>query len=471
MENFDLLIIGGGPAAVTIAKTIQDKMKVAIIRPEDHSMIYCAMPYAIEKLISLEKTLKEDTVVTNEKVELIRDKVISVNFENKTVATEKNIIISYDKLVIATGANPILPPIEGHDLNNVMTFKTEENLREIMTKVDNGLKKAVIIGAGAIGIELAQALNERNVETHLVDMAKHVLPNMVDTEMIKEAQESLVKSGINLHLESKVEALKGTKTVKEVILGENQSIKFNLSDNTNSSDGEEIPGLVVFAVGMKPNVQMFNNTNLKIERDGIVVNNKMETNINDVYAVGDCCQFTSGITGEVLSGKLATNAVPMGKILAQNILGKNTVYSGFFNGAATKINDYFIGGTGFSEEAAKRFFDIETGNANLTTAFPIMPSAKKVKLKLIVDSKTRKVVGGQFISGMPVADKVDQITMAIQYGITIDQLASFSYSSQPYQSFYPANNLIIKAAEEILKKLDNKQTKLEEDILTSVCAN
>ncbi|MEA3503638.1 MAG: FAD-dependent oxidoreductase [Bacteroidota bacterium] len=459
MKRLDLLVIGGGPAAVTIAKTIKDKMTVGIIRPEDHSMIYCAMPYAIEELLPLEKTLKNDSVVTDEKVELIRDKVVSVNFEEKIVTTEKGDTIGYEKLVIATGANPILPPIKGSNLNNVMTFKTEENLKEIMNTIDNGLKKAVVIGAGAIGIELAQALNERKVETHLVDMAEHVLPNMVDSEMIEEAQNSLSKSGVYLHLKSKVEALKGDDVVTEVVLGNDSSIKFDES------------GLVVFAVGMKPNVEMFKNTNLAVERDGIVINNRMETNIKDVYAVGDCCQFTSGISGEVLSGKLATNAVPMGKVLAKNLLGEDRVYSGFYNGAATKINEYFIGGTGFSETAAKKMFDVEIGYANLTTAFPVMPGAKKVTLKLIVDRKTRKVVGGQFISGEPVADKVDKITMAIQYGITVDQLVNFSYSSQPYQSFFPANNLIVQASENILKVFNNKEKELKRELVAATCSN
>ncbi|OQY09349.1 MAG: FAD-dependent pyridine nucleotide-disulfide oxidoreductase [Fusobacteriia bacterium 4572_132] len=446
MEKLNLVIIGGGPAAITIAKTIQDRMNVTIIRPEDHSMVYCAMPYAIEELLTLEKTLKQDKIVTETGAKLVRDKVVSVDFDKKNVVTEKNQTISYDKLIIATGANPILPPIEGYKFNNVMTFKTEEDLKRVMNLVDNGLKKAVVIGAGAIGIELSQALNERKVETHLVDMAESVLPNMVDIDMIKAPQEALAELGINLHLKSKVEALKGKDKAESVVLGENKIINLDSIDS-------DVAGLVVFAVGMKPTVGIFKDTALEIERDGIVINNKMETNISDVYAIGDCCQFTSGISGEVISGKLATNAVPMGRVLANNLLGENREYPGFYNGAATKIEKFFIGGTGFSESIAKKQFDIVVGYAEFTTAFPIMPSAKKVKLKLIADKATHKILGAQFISGEPVADKVDKITMAIQFGITVEQLTSFSYSSQPYQSFYPAHNLIVKAAEEILKKL------------------
>ncbi len=452
MKKFDLLVIGGGPAAITIAKVIQDKMKVGIIRPEDYSMIYCAMPYVIERLLPLEKTLKKDSLITDENVELIRDKAISIDFEDRVVKTEKNGEISYKKLVLATGANPVLPPIEGCGLNNVMTFKTEKDLKKITKLVDSGLKKVVVIGSGAVGIELAQALNERKVETHLVDMAEQILPNLVDYEMIEKVQESLVNSSINLHLSSKVEALKGVDTVEEVVLENKQRIRFGSLDERRDSDGKELSGLVIFAVGTKPNVELFEGTDLEIGRDGIIINNKMETNIEDVYAIGDCCQFISGISGETLSGKLATNAVPMGRVLANNLLGGDRVYQGFFNGSATKINDYFVGGTGFVENEAKKFYDIEIGYAQFTTIFPVMPGAKKVRLKLIADKKTHKIVGGQVVSGEPVTDKVDKITMAIQYGITLEQLVGFSYSSQPYQSGFPSNNLIVKAAEEILKK-------------------
>ena len=456
MDKFDILIIGGGPAAITIAKTIQNKMTVGIIRPEDHSMVYCAMPYAIEGLLPIEKTFKKDAIVTDEKAVLIRDKATKVNFDAKTVATEKNGGISYEKLIIATGATPILPPIEGHDLKGVMTFKTETDLKKIMGLVDNGLKKAVVVGAGAIGIELALALNERKVETHLIDMADYVLPNMVDYEMVEEAQESLVKSGMHLHLKSKVTSLKGTEYVKKVFLENAKIIHFDRLNDGSEIDSSKLTSLIVFAVGMKPDVELFEDTDLEIDRDGIVINSKMETNIKDVYAIGDCCQFTSGITGEILSGKLATNAVPMGRVLANNFLGKNRVYPGFFNGAATKINNYFIGSTGLSENAARKSFNIEIGYAEFTTAFPIMPSAKKVRLKLIADKKSHKIVGGQFVSGAPVADKVDQVTMAVQYGITVEQLVNFSYAAQPYQSFFPAHNLIVKAAEEILNKINDK---------------
>jgi NADH dehydrogenase/NADH oxidase (H2O2-forming) len=207
-------------------------------------------------------------------------------------------------------------------------------------------------------------------------------------------------------------------------------------------------GLVVFAVGMRPNVELFKNTRLAIERDGIIVNEKMETSIKGVYAAGDCVQFVSGITRKITSGKLATNAVPMARVVAANLLGGNQTYKGFFNGAATKVENLFLGGSGISEKFSREICEVSVGYSELTTTFPIMPEAKNVRLKLITDKNTRKIIGGQVVSGTPSADKIDLITMAIQHGLTVDDLMDFSYSAQPYQSFFPASNLLVAAAED-----------------------
>jgi NADH dehydrogenase/NADH oxidase (H2O2-forming) len=450
-KKFDVLIIGGGPAAITIVKTLAGKKKAAVIRPEDHSMIYCAMPYVIEKTLPMEKTFKKDDLVTGTGAALIRDTVTGVDFEAKTVVTASGATYGYDKLVIATGASPFLPPVPGRDLEGVMTFKTEADLRKIHAGTENGLRRAVVVGAGAIGIELAQALRSVGMETHLVDMETQVLPNLVDGDMAKEAQERLAAIGINLHLGERVTALKGEKAVRELVLHSGKSIP--LHSNGNGGSTHEGSAVVIFAVGVKADVNLFKGTGLEIGPDGIVVNERMETNVKDVYAAGDCVQFTNAITGDITNGKLATNAVPMGRVAAKNLLGEDATYKGFFNGAATKVEDLFIGGTGLSEKSAVGKFDIVTGTAELTTKFPIMPGASKVRLKLIADQNTGRILGGQVSGGAPLADKVDLITMAVQNGLTLDEAAMFSYSSQPYQSFFPADNLLVAAARDAKKQL------------------
>lgn len=445
MEKFELLIIGGGPAAITVAKNIGKKRKTAIIRPEDHSMIYCAMPYAIEGILETEKTLKSDSIVTDVGVELIRDYATDIDFDNKTVKTSSGESYRYEDLVIATGADPILPHIEGSHLEGVMTFKTENDLKTIVNKIKAKVKEAVVVGAGAIGIELALSLDEIGIKTHLVDMFNRILPNMMGVDMIEPVEKELrKKSGITFHLGERVSSMHGDSHVEKLCFESGRKIAFKNKP------------LVIFAVGMRPTVDFLRGTQLKIGRTGIIVDDMMKTNIDHVYAVGDCCEFHSAITGIVTLGKLATNAVPMGRLLAKNLLGDNRKYSGFYNGVATKIKNYYVGSTGLSEKAAKALeYDYIVGEAKFSTAFPIMPFAKEVKVKLIADRDSLMIIGGQVVSGVPVTDKIDQITMAIQYGINVSQLAQLSYSSQPYQSFFPANNLLAHACEMIINRMED----------------
>lgn len=442
MNKFDVIVIGGGPTAITLAKSLKRKKTLGVIRPEDHSMIYCAMPYAIEGVLLAEKTLKPDTHVTDEGGIIIRDSVKSVDFNEKVVYTQKGESYSYEELVIASGADPILPPIEGSQLDGVMTFKTEIDLKRIIELVQIGLREAVVVGAGAIGIELAQALHKVGAKTHLIDMFPTILPNMMDEELIQPVQAELESSGVHLHMNQKVSKLLGKEHVERLEFESGESITFSTKP------------LVVFAVGMRASIDFLKDSPLEIGRTGILVDNHMRTNLPGVYAAGDCCEFSSAITGDVILGKLATNAVPMGRVLGQNLAGGNRAYPGFYNGAATKVLQYFVGSTGLSEKLAQtKGYDYAVGKVKFTTAFPIMPFTKDITVKLLVDKKTRLVLGGQVVSGEPVTDKVDQITMAIQFGVTVDQLAQFSYSSQPYQSYFPANNLLVQAAESILAQL------------------
>lgn len=200
-------------------------MRVGIIRPEDHSLVYCAMPYVIENKVPLEKTLKSDALITDSGADLIRGHVSRVNFADKTVTLENNEVIGYTRLIIATGAVPVLPSIPGNNLDGVLTFKVREDLDSIQTAIEeHKIKQAVVVGAGAIGIELAQALNETKVDCHLVDVAEHVLPNLVDADFVEDLQQELKQSGIKLILKGKVIEIAGNECAESVMLDNGESM-------------------------------------------------------------------------------------------------------------------------------------------------------------------------------------------------------------------------------------------------------
>ena len=454
MNRYQVVVIGGGPAGITLAKILGKKKSMAVVRPEDFSMVYCAMPYVIEGILPIEKTFKKDNLVIDAGAELIRSAARKIDFENKVVHLDDSTEIGYDKIILATGAVPFIPPIPGVELGGVLGFKTEEDMRAINRMIENGATGAVVVGAGAIGVELAQALSHKGLDVHLVDMFDSIMPNMTDKEMVREAEVELAASGITMHLGSKVIEVRGKGFATDVLLENGDTIHFDRGQAAGTDEG---PGIVVFAAGMRPVISLVEGSQVETGHDGIVVNDKMETSVPNVYAVGDCIQFTSGITGEVISGKLATNAVPMSKVLGYNILGQDRRYKGYYNGAATKIGKYFIGGTGMSERIARQAgIDVVTGDSEVTTKFPIMPGAKKLRLKLIADRSTRKIIGAQIASEEPVTDKIDLLTFAIQKETEVAELAALSYAAQPYQSYFPAANLMVMAAEKILTELEHE---------------
>jgi NADPH-dependent 2,4-dienoyl-CoA reductase/sulfur reductase-like enzyme len=211
--------------------------------------------------------------------------------------------------------------------------------------------------------------------------------------------------------------------------------------------------MVVFATGFRPVIPEVRNATLDRGRWGIIVSDALQTSVEDIYAAGDCVQFRSGITGRPVQGKLATNAVPMAKVLGFNLLGQHRTYSGFYNGAATRVADRYVGGTGLTENAAgDAGLEIVCGHGKVTTQFPILPEAKELRVKLVVEKSTRRLVGGQVSSGEPVCAHIDLLTFAIQRQATVEELAGLSYSAQPYQSFFPAANGIVLAAEAILSR-------------------
>jgi len=335
----------------------------------------------------------------------------------------------------------MLPPVSGVDAANIYTVKTQHDMEAILANINNGARRVVVIGAGAIGIEQAQAYRSRGLDVYLIDMASRVLPAMIDEDMADTIHEALLKNGIKLMLSTYAKSIeKKGEYAKRIVLSNGESIDLDAERD-----------FICFVIGMKPDVGLFEGQGLEIDRDGIVVDSRMQTSIPGVYAAGDCCQYLSVIDGRPISGKLATNAVPMAKTAARVVAGMDEEYPGFVNGAATCVYDLRIGSTGFTFDVAKqRGIDTVSGWSETTTLFPMMPHAGKLRVKIIADASNLRIVGGQVISTLPVTDKIDIITLAIQRRLTLKGLSKLSYSAQPWQSFMPARNTIVQACENAL---------------------
>ncbi len=450
----DVLILGGGPAGIQAANLLRrhnNDLRVTLVRPEQHSMIYCAIPYALEGLFPLTTTYKKDAMLTDCGARLIRGTAAAVDFADRRITLASGGAVAYSKLLIATGAEPVYPPVPGAGLANIFTVKTQEDAQRIISVLTggncrdhelvkcgpDGPKKVVVVGAGAIGMEQAAAYRVQGMEVHLVEMQGWVLPQMLDEDMAQPVHDALREAGIHLHVGVSVEGFEGVDAVATVRLSDGSRIELDAGRD-----------FVVMAVGMRPCVDVFQGSDLQLGRDGVVVDAQMRTSIPGVWAAGDCCQFVSGIDGQPIGGKLATNAVPMAKVAALDILRKQARYPGFFNGAATVVGRLRVGGTGFTEQVAvQRGCEVYSTYGDTTSRFPMMPGATAVRVKLVVEAGTRRLLGGQVWGSEAVAERVDLLTLALQQKMTVDQLAEFSYSAQPWQTFFPARNAIVEAAQ------------------------
>lgn len=446
-----VLIIGGGPAGITFSRNLRKlrpDLSITMLRPEEHSMIYCAIPYAVEGLFEPHKTFKKDEMVTDVGVNLVRRHAREVDLRARRVVDEAGDTYTADVIYIATGGNPILPPLPGSDAANVYTVKTQEDMEALITRVRSGAGRAVVVGAGAIGIEQAQAYRSRGLEVYLVDLAPHVLPAMLDEDMVDGLHAAIREKGINLILSARVERIEKTgDRARQVVLSDGQAI-----------DIDPDLDFICFAVGVKASTALFQGQGLEEDRDGIIVDNRMRTSLPGVYAAGDCCRYVSAIDGKPVAGKLATNAVPMAKIAARAVAGLDDEYGGFLNGAATCFHEMRIASTGFTAAAAEqRGLAPVTGRAETTTLFPMMPGAGKVTVKLVADRRDLRIIGGQIISTLPATDKIDIITLAIQQRLTLKDLSGLSYSAQPWQSYMPASSAIVAACEDALDSFKKKE--------------
>ena len=300
-KRFDVLVLGGGPAGIQGSRMIKagrPDWQVAMLRPEPASMVYCAIPYALEGLIPADKTLKKDSLVTDAGIELLRETALEVDLEGRRVRSEEGNLYGYDRLLIATGAEPIVPPIPGVELDRIATVKSQTDMGRILGFLEDGARRAVVVGAGAIGIEQAMAFRKRGLQVHLVDFQDRILPHLLDGDMSEPAREALVGQGIELHLGEKVARLVGEKAVAAVELSSGRRLEL-----------EEGRDFLVFAVGMKAQVGLFAGQ-LETAPDGLVVDARMATSRPGVFAAGDCVQSISGIDGKPLGGSWPPTPCP-----------------------------------------------------------------------------------------------------------------------------------------------------------------
>ena len=365
-----------------------------------------------------------------------------INIEDKTVEIKdkngKGETLQYDSLILATGAYPFVPRVlrEGSEKNGVFTLRTLEDGK----RINQALKKAnsaVVIGAGLIGLEAAVSFIERGLKTTVVELLPQVLPAMLDRDMARLVQKNLEEKGLNIITGKGVDEILGDDNVSGVSIA-----------------GEETPAdLVIIATGVIPNVQLAKEAGIKIgETRGIKTNMRMETSVKDVYAAGDCAESVNLITKRPMLSQLGTTAVRQGKVAGINAAGGYAVFTGCLGSCVTRLFDLEIGATGLTEFAARRA-GIETVAGSITskTRPDYYPGGKPIRVKILVDKDTERIVGGQIVGGEEVTQRINALSFAIQKQMTVRDLtkADTCYAPPLNETWEP----MVLAAEIALRRL------------------
>jgi NADPH-dependent 2,4-dienoyl-CoA reductase/sulfur reductase-like enzyme/rhodanese-related sulfurtransferase len=348
--------------------------------------------------------------------------------------------MEYDKLVIATGTIPVQPPLEGRELKGVFWVKDISDIDRIRAWITSeGVKKAVIVGAGLIGIEMAEVLQSRGLEVAVVEAMDGVLPGILDGEISALLAAYLTGKGINLKLQQKVAGFRGEDGRLRQVMTDKSALDADIA---------------IVAIGARPNVKLAREAGLKIGPSGaIAVNERLQTEDPDIYAGGDCAESTHLLTGAKVCIPMGSTANKHGRVIGTNVTGGRETFPGVIGTAVVKAIEYNVGRTGLGEkEAQLAGFDVVTALAVDPDRPMYFPGARDVILKIIADRKTGRVLGGQGMGQGDLIKRIDVLATAITFGATVDTLANADLGyAPPYNTpLDPVNS----AADIIRNKID-----------------
>ncbi|QCQ22011.1 FAD-dependent oxidoreductase [Desulfoglaeba alkanexedens] len=460
-DDLKVLVIGGvacGPKAASRLKRLMPHADVTLIERDDVvSYGACGLPYYVEGVFSDVAMLTETPVrvprtpVFFETVKgirvLTRTEAVAIDRNRKIVrvregntGTESE--LAYDKLVLATGARPFIPPVEGVDLEHVWTIRRLEDAVTLTEAIEKkGLKKAVLVGAGYIGIEMAEALVERGLEVTLVDMFDQVMPQFLDRDMALLVEKHLQPNGVKLVLGEKVTALEGDHGVLRRVRTEKQTLEADLA---------------IIAVGVRPNDSLARDAKIQCApQGGIVINSYCQTSDPDIYAGGDCVvnQYVHPIIGTPLFIPLGSTANKHGRVIANHIAGLPSPFPGVTSTGICRIFDITVGRTGLTEKLAQELnLDVETVIWSGPDRPHYIPEQRPMVIKMIACKRYRKLLGLQVVGPGDGAKRLDVAATAIFFGATLDQIGGIDLAYAP--PYGPPIDPIATTAHVLLNKMN-----------------
>jgi len=422
-----IIIIGlgtGGLYASKAVSRINRNAEITIVERRAYDMFSpCGLPYALEGKVESFEDLKHTVPTTKQLSKLLSHEVLSIDTQDKKVEvknlkTGETSWMEYDSLVIATGSRPKILPIPGaHELlgRGVYVFTNPEEAQELKEATLRS-KKAVVIGGGAIGLEIAFALKELGLEVGVTKRSPPPFPRSLDPDMGKIVSKYLESEGLEIWFGKGIDRINGIDRVESVEIA-----------------GETIPtDLVVMAVGVSPEKSLAEKAGITVDRGGIVTDERLQTSVKDVYAIGDCAHTFSGVDGKPINVALATSAFKQATVAGINAAGGDAVYDGDLGTFVSFIGDLEIACTGYNTPIAERNgFEVISGRANMQIKPRWMPGAKDISVKILVDVSSGRIIGGQSIGEEGAAWRVNVISLAIRKEMCIDEFCTLELAYCP----------------------------------------
>lgn len=419
-------VAGGASAAARARRLSEDAEIILIERGPDVSFANCGLPYHIGgKIADRDKLLVVKPELLKSRFNLdvrVRSSVEAIDRTARTVrvrdlASDRQYEESYDKLILAPGAAPLRPPIPGIDLPGIFTLRNLQDMDRIKATIDGGVKEAVVVGAGFIGLELVENLVRMGISTTVVELQDQVLPPL-DKEMTTPLATSLAKNGVALHLGESAEGFEQGSDGLIVRL----------------KSGQKLPAqLVALGIGVRPENKLAVDAGLEVgPRGGIRVNDHLQTSDPDIYAVGDVIEVKDFVLEVPTQVPLAGPANRQGRIAADNIFGRSSTYRGTQGTAILGLFDLSAAMTGASEKVLKRaerpYRMIYVHPAHHAGYYP---GAQQLTLKLLFEPESGKVLGAQCVGGAGVDKRIDVLAVAIQAGMTVFDLEEMELAYAP----------------------------------------
>jgi NADPH-dependent 2,4-dienoyl-CoA reductase/sulfur reductase-like enzyme/rhodanese-related sulfurtransferase len=450
-----LLILGGvaaGTKAAARAKREYPDASVTIVTQDDYvAYAGCGLPYFVGGIISEERELvvrtPDEFKLDNGIDVFTRHQAVKIDIDTHAVtvrdlSSNTDKIFDYDKLIIATGALPIIPALDGISLKRVFTVRGLNDAKKIRAMVDSGkVSKAVVIGGGFIGLEMAENLAHKGIKVSVIELKEQILPGY-DADIAAIAKSAMVKKGVDIFTGEGVKKINGNTA------GEAAAVV--TSARIIDTD------MVILSVGIKPNTGFAIEAGIAADKRGLIITDEyFHTNVPDILAVGDCASVKNRQSGHDTYSPMGSTANKTGRLVVANLFEKKASFAGVQGTAIVKLFDCNVARTGISEvDAIEAGFDIETVIVPTPDRAHYYPGNKPIITKLIADKETGKVLGASVV-GTGVVDKpIDTIATGIAMGMTVSQLSMLDLAYTPPFASAMASSIV--AANVMLNKLDGK---------------